>query len=232
MARKTPSSDFIQYLSSITAQEDTQRIPPLTDLSQELGVSVARLREQLEVARALGFVEVRPKTGIRRLAYKFYPAVSQSLSYALEIDRSFFATFSDLRNHLEEAYWFEAVERLQDSDRHELKQLVHSAWDKLRLLQIQIPHKEHRQLHLTIFRRLDNLFVQGILEAYWEAYEAVDLNHYSDYEYLQLVWTYHQQMVDAIVSQDYQAGYTALVEHKDLLYHRPVAGHEPIKLAE
>jgi DNA-binding GntR family transcriptional regulator len=65
--------------------------------------------------------------------------------------------------------------------------------------------------------------VTGILEAYWEAYEAVGLNLYTDYDYQQKVWVYHQRMVDAIESGDYQAGYQALVEHKDLIYHRPVS---------
>ena len=63
----------------------------------------------------------------------------------------------------------------------------------------------------------------GTLEAYWEAYEAVGLNLFTDYAYLTEVWTYHQQMVDAIVKGDYEAGYQALVKHKDLLYHRPYA---------
>jgi DNA-binding GntR family transcriptional regulator len=62
----------------------------------------------------------------------------------------------------------------------------------------------------------------GILEAYWEAYEAVGLNVYADYEYLQEVWSYHQKMVDAICRGDFELGYQALVEHKDLLYHRSV----------
>jgi len=72
-----------------------------------------------------------------------------------------------------------------------------------------------------IYSRLDNPFVQGLLEAYWEIYEAVGLNLYADYNYLERVWTYHQQMVDAICAGDFESGYRALVEHKDLLYHRP-----------
>ena len=194
----------------------------MNDLSEHLGVSVARLREQLEVARALGLVEVRPRTGIRRLPYTFSPAVRHSLAYAIEIDRSYFDAFSDLRNHLEAAYWFEAVSKLTTQDYQELTNLVDRAWNKLRSSQIQIPHAEHRQLHLCIFGKLDNPFVLGILEAYWEAYEAVGLNLYAGYEYLQSVWQYHQRMVDAICAGDFDAGYQALVEHKDLLYHRPV----------
>jgi DNA-binding FadR family transcriptional regulator len=45
---------------------------------------------------------------------------------------------------------------------------------------------------------------------------------YADYTYLQEVWDYHQQMVDAICAGELEKGYQALVEHKDLLHHRPV----------
>ena len=65
-------SDFMRYLAAHDGAEGS--LPPLTDLSRELGISVAALREQLEVARALGLVEVRPRTGTRRLAYSFAPA--------------------------------------------------------------------------------------------------------------------------------------------------------------
>jgi len=217
------SSEFLQYLAA-TAQGDNGkiRLPSLHEMSVELGVSVARLREQLEVARALGFVEARPRTGIRRLPYSFLPAVRLSLAYAMEIDRTQFEAFAGLRNHIEAGYWYEAVGKLLPQDMEDLKRLMDSAWDKLRGPQVRIPHGEHRQLHLGVFKRLENPFVNGILEAYWEAYEAVGLNVYADYDYLQRVWEYHQQMVDAICAGDQEAGYQALVEHKDLLYHRPV----------
>ncbi|MGD9092786.1 MAG: FCD domain-containing protein [Anaerolineales bacterium] len=214
----------MQYLASTTnGERDNARLPSLQEISQELGISVARLREQLEVAEAMGLVEVRPRTGIRRLPYTFLPAIRQSLAYAIEIDRSYFDEFSELRNHVEAAYWHEAVALLSAQDREDLQKLVHRALDKLHSPQVKIPHREHRQLHLGIFRRLQNPFVMGILEAYWEAYEAVGLNMFADYEYLQQVWGYHQRMVDAICEGDFEAGYQALVEHKDLLYHRPVS---------
>jgi len=217
------AADFLQYLATHppTAADNGDRLPSLTELSKMLGISVAALREQLEVARAIGLVEVRPRTGIRRLNYSFLPAVRQSLSYAIQTDWSNFMAFADLRNHLEAAYWQEAVNRLTPEDREELRLLVQRAWEKLRGTPIQIPHPEHRQLHLTIYRRLQNPFVQGLLEAYWEAYEAVGLNLYADYSYLTQVWTYHQQMVDAICAGDYAGGLQALEKHRDLLFHRP-----------
>jgi DNA-binding FadR family transcriptional regulator len=219
------SSDFIDYLAAIPLQNgsepsDSPPIPSLHDLSKQLGLSVASLREQLEVAEALGLVEVRPRTGIRRRPYTFSPAVYQSLSYAIRLDHSYFDAFSEFRNQIEAAFWDRAVHLLTPEDHQVLKTLIVKAWDKLRGRPIQIPHSEHRQLHLLIYSRLDNPFVQGTLEAYWEAYEQAGFNVYEDYNYLKEVWSYHQKMVEAICAGDFASGYQAMLEHKDLLYQR------------
>lgn len=218
-------SNFLNYLADTangdTGITDSDNLPSINDISNDLGISVASVREQLEVAKALGLVEVRPRTGIRRLPYTFSPAVRQSLSYALTADPNWFDAFSDLRNHVEESYWHQAVNTLTEEDKGELETLVARAWEKLHGTPIQIPHAEHRQLHMLIYSRLNNVFVEGILEAYWDAYEAVGLNVFADYTYLQAVWNFHQSIVDSIFSGDDDSGYKALVDHKDLLYHRP-----------
>jgi len=209
----------MRYLASLECA-DSERLPALTDLSERLGISVASLREQLEVARALGLVEVRPRTGIRRLPFTFTQACLRSLSYAIAVDRSNFQTYSDFRNHIETAYWYQAVSRLTEQDHQELHRLISRAMEKLQGTPIQIPHQEHRELHMSIYRRLNNPFVLGALDAYWEAYEAVGLNVYTDYQYLQKVWQYHQKMVEAISNGNFDVGYQALVEHIDLLSQR------------
>jgi len=214
-------SEFMRYLAN-HEESAGQTLPALTELSRELGVSVASLREQLEVARALGLVEVRPRTGTRRLPYTFAPAVRQSLRYALALSDGYFQKYSELRNRIEAAYWLEAVKILTDEDKRELQALIVRAREKLNNSPIQVPHEEHRNLHLLIYRRLDNPFVTGLLEAYWDAYEAVGLNRFmGSYEYLQEVWGYHARMVEAICTGNFEAGYEALVKHTDLLYHRP-----------
>ncbi len=223
-SRKLLSYEFLEYLAKNGNGENAlPRLPSLNALSKELGVSVSRLREQMEVARALGFVEVRPRTGIRRRPYTFLPAVIESLSYAIALDKSYFDAFADLRKHLEATYWHEAVSHLTLIDHESLRSLLAQAWEKLRGNPIQIPQAEHRKFHLLIYRRLDNPFVLGILEAYWDAYEAVGLNVYADYYYLQEVWNYHESMVDAICEGDFEAGFKALLDHTDLIYHRPVS---------
>jgi DNA-binding FadR family transcriptional regulator len=216
----TDLSEFLHYLAS--HPEADNGLPSLIELSRELGISVAGLREQLEVARALGLVEVRPRTGTRRRPFSFAPAVNQTLGYALVLDRSHFDKFAHLRNHIEAAYWDEAVRKLTEEDRRQLQALVVLARSKLHSKPVQVPHEEHRKLHLLIYNRLDNPFVTGILEAYWDSYEAVGLNMYAgSIDYLHEVWEYHAHMVECICTGDYAAGREALVKHVDLLAQRP-----------
>jgi DNA-binding FadR family transcriptional regulator len=215
-------TEFLQYLTDQASPG--QRIPSIPELGDLLGISASKLREQLEVARALGLVEVRPKTGIRVLPYSFFNSLRISLQFALALDRNYFDQIGLLRNHVEASFWREAVSLLLPEDKTALRDLISRAWAKLHGDPVQIPHAEHRDLHLLIYSRLQNEFVAGLLEVYWEAYEAVGLALYADYSYLEEVWTYHEQMVEAVVAGDLEAGYRALVEHTDLLQHRPGAG--------
>ena len=212
-------SSFLSYLAEETAK-GTEYLPSLNELSKTLGMSVSTLREELQVARAMGWVEVKPRVGIKCLQYSFKPCVSKSLAYAVSINKQLFRQFSDLRNHIEASYWYQAVSSLTDEDYLELNQIIRRAQEKLRSDPIQIPHREHRELHMTIYHRLGNDFVLGILESYWDIYEAVGLSVYEDRKYLERVWTYHQQMVDSITNNDFLSGYQGLIAHMDLLFQR------------
>ena len=222
MLRDRTSPELSEFLRYLAAHEEAERgLPTLNELSRELGIGVAALREQLEVARALGLVEVKPRMGSRRREYSFTPAVRQSLGYALALNNEYFRKYAELRKHVESAFWYQAVQKLTEEDKQELQNLVARAWKKLQGTQIQVPHEEHCLLHLKIYSRLENPFVTGILEAYWEAYEAVGLNVFTGgYDMLEEVWQYHQKMVEAICTGNFAAGHEALVAHTDLLYQR------------
>lgn len=212
-------SDLLRYIVQRGVQPG-ERLPALEDLGKQLGVSVGKLREQLEVARDLGIVDVRPRVGVTVRDYSFLPAVRWSLLFALARGHADFDSFSNLRNHVEFAYFFEAVAALTDAEHARLREIVQTAWSKLRATPVRIPHAEHRELHMTVYSRLNNPFVSGLLEAYWEAYEAVGLSVYSDYGYLREVWRYHEGIVENIISGDRDEAYRLLVAHTRLLQHR------------
>lgn len=212
-------SPFIKYLSQNNAK-GVNTLPSLKEISKELNISVSSIREELRVAKTFGWVDIKPRLGIRNLPYTFTPAIFNSVSYGLSVNPVLFKQFSELRNHTETAYWYKAVSCLNSDDINKLKHIIRVAKDKLNKDPVIIPHQEHRQLHLTIYSRLDNLFVTGILEAFWDIYEAIGLNVYEDRKYLERVWHYHQLMVESISNGDYQSGYQALIIHMGLLAQR------------
>ena len=192
-----------------------------------LGISIGKLREQLEVARALGMISVKPRTGMILEEFDFLPAIKTSLLFALARDPHQFDAFSQLRNHVEFSYFDEAVARLTSADHTRLRAIVAAAWSRLNGTPIRIPDTEHRELHLTIFSRLGNPFVKGLLEAYWDAYAAVGLNVFSDYSYLCEVWRYHDDIVTAIIARQVDTARKLLIEHTLLLQQRDAASTLP-----
>ncbi|MCA9954340.1 MAG: FadR family transcriptional regulator [Ardenticatenaceae bacterium] len=209
-------SAFLRYLvdSEVAPGE---RLPTLNQIGKELGVSVGKLREQLEIARGLGLVSVRPRVGIVREPFDFSQAVLASVLFGLGTGEAQFKQFSDLRQAIEIDFWETAVRELTPEDKKQLQMLVEKAWAKLKGSPIHVPNEEHRQLHLTIFCRLENPFVQGMLAAYWDAYEASELTRFSPYDYWLEVWEYHEKIVEAIVQDDFASGLLLLKAHFGLL---------------
>ncbi len=150
----------------------------------------------------------------------FMSSIKQSMAYSLLIDPNSFQYYADLRSHVEATYWELAASRLQPEDIRAMYAMIERAEKKLHGEPIQIPQGEHKELHLMIYKRLGNPFVIGLLEAYWEMYEAVGLNVYTDYRYLDNVWLYHRHMVDAICEGDLEKGKKLLVEHFNLISQR------------
>lgn len=223
-------SDLLNYLAQQCFQPG-DRLPTISELQapEHLGISVSKVREQLEVARALGLVEVKSKTGMRVKPYSFTPAVRLSLFYAMALDPRSFDLFTGLRNHVETAYWHEACALLTPDDTAVMRHCVEVARDKLSGHRIDIPNEEHRTFHLTVFKHLDNPFVLGLLEAYWDAYAAVEPSRYADLAYHRSVWDYHERILDAICAGDYDRAQALFIEHTRLLRYEPrdVDGVEP-----
>jgi len=215
-------SDFLHYLVQHHINPG-DRLPSLNEIGDDMGVSVGKLREEVAVARQLGVVSVRPRLGIQREPFDFARVILPAILFSLATGETSFAQLSRLRRMIESSFWDEAVVCLTAGDRLVLRQLVESAWAKLRGEPIHIPNAEHRQLHLTIFGRLANPLVHGLLVAYWDAYDASELTRFVRYEYWVEVWTYHERIVDALCADDFERGRRLLNEHFALLQTEPEA---------
>lgn len=215
-------SDLLNYIVERDIQPG-DRLPSISELkkSDHLGISISKVREQLEVARALGLVEVRSKIGTKVQEYDFTPTVRLSLFYALARDPQYFESYSQVRTHIEYAFWLEACELLTEIDFDIMRDCIQQAESKLNGQWIRIPHDEHRTFHLTVFNKLNNPFVLGLLEAYWDAYDAVQLNTYTDYDRLKQVWDFHKRILVSIEKGDYEESRELFMEHTQLLRYQP-----------
>ena len=196
------------------------KLPPMDELSRTLGVSRGKLREQLITAQAWGAVEMRPGDGTYVRPLDFYTPIRGPVLYGVALDTRNFDRYYQLRIRLEVAFWTDATRKLTAEDKDELQRIVQRAERRLRGTPVEIPHREHRALHLLIFARLDNEFVLGLLRAYWDAYEAVGLHRYFEYGYYEEVWSSHRAMVDAIRAGQYGEGREILIQHFGLLHDR------------
>lgn len=215
-------SDFLNYLVAHHVNPG-DKLPSLNEIGDDMGVSVGKLREEVAVARQLGVVSVRPRLGIQREPFNFAEAVLPAILFSLATGEASFAQLSQLRQAIEISFWDQAVVLLTPEDKLRLGQLIDGAWAKLRGEPIHIPNGEHRQLHLTIFGRLNNPFVQGLLVAYWDAYEAIELTRFMRYRYWVDVWNYHERIVEALCANDFECGRQLLSEHFSLLPTGPAA---------
>jgi GntR family transcriptional repressor for pyruvate dehydrogenase complex len=215
-------ASLLDYLAEAT--EKHQPLPSIPEIGRQLGISTSSLREQLEVARQIGVVEIRPKTGMSLHNFTLTSTLMLGFRYSQKVDPLTFEQLSDLRKNLESAYWPEAAPLLNREEIARLESLVQQANQKIARSPIQIPKEEHRDFHLGIFQHLNNHFVFSILESYWNLYQSSDLIIYMDQAYLELVWNFHQKIVDALKARDFARGHEALLKHMDLV--KQIKKHE------
>ncbi len=216
-----PKQPLLDYL--INAQRNKSAIPSIPEISRDLGISTASTREQLEVARSLGFVRVKPKVGIQPLSFSLRQPLMLGMQYGMKLDPSLFESFLNLRKHLEVAYWYEAVSLLTKQEITKLHSIVDAAYKKIRMVPVQLPEEEHQDFHLLIYSRLENPVVMSILETYWDLYRQSDYSYYINQDYLETVWSFHQQMVEALASREFDKGFEVMKNHLELVQQRKKA---------
>jgi DNA-binding FadR family transcriptional regulator len=210
---------FLDYLISFHKQNKGS-IPSIQSISADLGFSTATLREQMELAKNMGFISAQPRKGVELLPYKFTPAASKSLYYAVNLDYSFFFQYSEVRSHLEKAFFLESVNLLSQEDLCAIQKLVDAAFEKLNGDPVRIPHEEHRDYHLAFYSKQKNIFLTGLLEAYWDVYEQMGLNLYADLNYLKNIWEYHKKILDLSLEGRFKDAYHLLGKHMEFIYER------------
>ncbi|MDD2522512.1 MAG: FCD domain-containing protein [Anaerolineaceae bacterium] len=212
---KNSNLALLSYLAS-NAKEG-KSIPSIAQLSNDLGLSTSSVREQLEVARQLELVEVKTKTGIQTSTFSAAPAICLAYRFGLELQPDIIWDLLSVRQHLELSYWQEALGNLTKKDVAYLAEIVESAFMKIESRPVIIPVEEHKEFHLSIYRPLNNNFLNSILESYWNINEETGKSILTDKTDLLNIWTYHRKIQQAIATKEYDLGYQALMTHFEIL---------------
>jgi DNA-binding FadR family transcriptional regulator len=224
MLHEQMNSEALQYIVHERLQtepgEELNKLPAMGELAKALRVSRGKLREELIAAQTFGIVEMRPGDGTYVRPFDFYAPIRTMVLYGIAGDKRSFDAYYKLRAQIEICFWDDAVRALTPEDHAHLYRILDGAEAKLHSRPVEIPHEEHRELHLSMFSRLDNPFVQGLIAAYWDAYEAVGLHRYYDLSYFTRMWDWHREMVDAVVAGEYRQSREILTRHFTLLEDR------------
>jgi GntR family transcriptional repressor for pyruvate dehydrogenase complex len=212
--------EYVEDAEMLCDEEKASKLPSIGTLAKELGISHGRLREDLIAAQAYGMVEMRPGDGTYIRPFDFYAAIRPAVIYGIACDKHNFDRFYRLRAGIEVAFWEEATSKLHSEDLTKLSKIIRRAEDRLTDVPIEIPHREHRIFHMLLFSRLNNPFVIGLLKAYWDGYEAVELHRYFDISYYEEMWAYHKQIIDLLQQGQIQQSQQILVEHFAILETR------------
>lgn len=73
---------------------------------------------------------------------------------------------------------------------------------------------------MLVYSKLQNPFVIGLLETYWDLFEQFGYLQTPEIDYLEKVWLYHGKIVDAVANNDLALGYNLMREHMDLFNQR------------
>ena len=212
--------DYVVNEEMLCDEETASKLPSISTLAHNLGISHGKLREDLIAAQAYGMVEMRPGDGTYIRPFDFYAAIRPAVIYGIACDKHNFDRFYRLRAGIEISFWEEATRKLQPDDFKKLRRICQRAESRLNGEPIEIPHREHRVFHMLIFSRLNNPFVIGLLKAYWDGYETVELHRYFELSYYTEMWDYHRQIVDLLQEGDYQQSQQVLKDHFGILETR------------
>ena len=207
--------ELLNYLAEARCRNAA--IPTIPELSEALGVSTAIVREQLEVARRMGIVEIKPGVGIQGRDFNLTQSLVMAMRYGVAVQPQLFEEYADVRRHLEMGYWYEAVTQLTQADTADLLDQVAQAFQKINQKPVLVPSEEHRIFHLTIFRHLKNPIVSSLLETYWDLYRDSSWIYSMDQGYLQEVWRQHEKIAKALEAREFEVGYNLMVAHMDLV---------------
>lgn len=158
-----------QYIEDHSLQPG-DLLPSEGQLAKDMGMSRLSLREGVKTLEAVGILEARQGEGIYVKAFTF-DSIFENLPYSFASDGQSLRDLLQVRTALEEGLVGMVASQVCSEQIEELdalaRQMVNKACDG------QTFEDEDRAFHLTLYRPLNNPFLNRLVELFWEVFRRL-----------------------------------------------------------
>ncbi len=187
------------------------RLPPETELAQQLGVSRNSVREAVKALEMLDIVETRSGAGLFVGEFSF-DALLDNFGYGIMFNLTELADILEVRFHVEYGMIPRAVEAVTPEQIKRLRDIVEQMYVAAK--NDNYSAKNDRLFHQTLWENVDNRVVGKILDVFWGIlYQARKQTPVPDPGDLMQTYERHLKIVEALEKQDVKALQRSMVFH-------------------
>ena len=174
MAPKVPAYRQAQIAIKRYIEEHRLRpgdlLPSEGQLARDMGMSRLSLREGVKTLEAVGILEARQGEGLYVKAFTF-DSIFENLPYSFASDGKSLRDLLQVRTALEEGLIGMVVTHTTPAQIEHLHRLAQQMIDKARAGETF--EDEDREFHLELYRPLNNLFLNRLVELFWEVFRRL-----------------------------------------------------------
>ncbi len=185
-------------------------LPSEGELARALEVSRSSVREAVKSLESMGILETRRGSGVFVRAFSFEPLLN-NLPYGLMEGAGALADLLEVRRILELSMIATAIERLDAEQALALDETLEGMRSKA--AQGESFPEEDRQFHRTLFQKVDNTILLGLIDVFWLA--ASKASQHQNLADPQPMSTYrdHVAIVEAVKARRVDGARVALDRH-------------------
>lgn len=146
--------------------EPNDALPSEGELARSLEVSRSSVREAVKSLESMGILETRRGSGVFVRAFSFEPLLN-NLPYGLMDGAGALADLLEVRRILELSMIATAIERLDDEQARAIDETLDGM--RARAERGEGFPDEDRQFHATLFHKVDNTILLGLIDVFWLA---------------------------------------------------------------
>jgi DNA-binding FadR family transcriptional regulator len=200
-------------------------LPPETQFASELGISRSSMREAIKSLESLGIIEVKHGSGIFVRGFNF-DSMMDLLLYSVDFDQNRIAEICKLRKWLETAAIVEVIDRITVKETHQIEALF-ERWEHKIVLNSPTAN-EDREFHQLLFSPLKNHSLMALLDIFWVAYHAVQVNQITTDLQPATTIQDHRDILAAVLAHDTVRAQECLARHFGGIERRLAQILEPV----